>query len=177
MTSGASFFLSNFPLICTGLLVGASLRDIIGRTIPNGLALALALGGIAAQAAGGHIVGSCFAGGLVFLLAAGCWRLGWMGGGDVKLLGAAAAALPPHLVPLFIAAVAISGGLLACIYLGARALIAAPGPRLRLPLGRSSKHRGGLFARVARVERWRIHRGCPLPYACAIAAGFLFVTL
>jgi hypothetical protein len=26
-----------------------------------------------------------------------------------------------------------------------------------------------------RAERWRISRGGPLPYACAIAFGFLFV--
>jgi hypothetical protein len=27
------------------------------------------------------------------------------------------------------------------------------------------------------VERWRIRRGGPLPYACAIAAGVLFIIL
>jgi prepilin peptidase CpaA len=34
-----------------------------------------------------------------------------------------------------------------------------------------------LLARALRVERWRIHRGGPLPYACAIAAGGLFILL
>jgi hypothetical protein len=28
-----------------------------------------------------------------------------------------------------------------------------------------------------RVERWRINRGCPLPYACAIAAGVVYMVV
>jgi hypothetical protein len=35
----------------------------------------------------------------------------------------------------------------------------------------------GLIARVVRIERWRISRGRSLPYACAIAAGYLFATV
>jgi prepilin peptidase CpaA len=34
-----------------------------------------------------------------------------------------------------------------------------------------------LLARALRVEQWRIRRGGPLPYACAIAAGGLFILL
>jgi hypothetical protein len=33
----------------------------------------------------------------------------------------------------------------------------------------------GLIGRILRVEAWRIHHRGPLPYACAIAAGTLFV--
>jgi prepilin peptidase CpaA len=88
-----------------------------------------------------------------------------MGGGDVKLLGAAALALPPASVPMFVAAVAMAGGLLAMVYLAARPFM--PTPALLRPTG--------LFARTLRVECWRIGRRGPLPYACAITAGFVFV--
>jgi prepilin peptidase CpaA len=32
-----------------------------------------------------------------------------------------------------------------------------------------------LAARIIRVERWRLRRGGPLPYAVAIASGAFFV--
>jgi prepilin peptidase CpaA len=175
--TGTYLFSSVLTVVGVALVLGASLHDVVGRTIPNGLVLALAIGGIATQAVNGHALGSIVAGGSVFLLAALCWRRGWMGGGDVKLLGAAAAAVPPNLVPLFIGAVAISGGLLALLYLAARVVVAALSSASPASLGRHSQRPRGLFARAVRVERWRISRGGPLPYACAIAAGFLFVNL
>jgi prepilin peptidase CpaA len=97
-----------------------------------------------------------------------------MGGGDVKLLGAATLAMPPSSVLTFVAAVAIAGGLLATVYLVARRLVHAPAPLVHAP---APLRPNNLFDRAMRVERWRITRGGPLPYACAIAAGFLFVTV
>jgi prepilin peptidase CpaA len=155
------------PIVCVALILAASLHDIVARTIPNSLALALAVAGIATGALNGYLFGSLLAAGAVFVLSALCWRRGWMGGGDVKLLGAAALGMPPGSVLTFVAAVAIAGGLLAIFYLVARRLVPAPAP-LRPD---------GLLARALRVERWRISRGGPLPYACAIAAGALFVTV
>ena len=90
-----------------------------------------------------------------------------MGGGDVKLLGAAALGMPASSVLTFIAAVAMAGGVLAVFYLLAR----------RLMPFRPSTRPKGMVARALRAERWRISRGGPLPYACAIAFGFLFVIL
>jgi prepilin peptidase CpaA len=84
-----------------------------------------------------------------------------MGGGDVKLLGAAALLVPPATVPHMLALVAFAGGILALIYLVGRAV--APRPAGRRP------HM--LPLRILRAECWRIRRGGPLPYACAIAAG------
>ncbi len=107
------------------------------------------------------------AGLVVFVLAAICWRRGWMGGGDVKLLAAAAIAVPPSLVLSFITAVALCGGVLALLYLVAGRMVAPP------PASRPRS----LLARALRVEQWRIRRGGPLPYACAIAAGGLFILL
>ena len=59
----------------------------------------------------------------------------------------------------------IAGALQAAIYLSLRHII--PQPDHVRPVG--------LMARGLRAERWRILRGGPLPYACAITAGFLFV--
>lgn len=87
------------------------------------------------------------------------------GGGDVKLLGAAALGVAPGSVVSFVMTVAVMGGLLAILYLVARPLLGPAGPA----------RPQGLLGRVVRAERWRIRRGGPLPYACAIAAGLLFV--
>jgi prepilin peptidase CpaA len=149
------------------LLLLAGMHDIVARTVPNWLAAVLALLGIGLRAVGGTLVGGLCAGLIIFVLAAICWRRGWMGGGDVKLLAASAIVVPPPLVLTFITAVAFFGGGLAVIYLIAHRLV--PPPRTARPRS--------LLARVLRVERWRIHRGGPLPYACAIAAGGLFILL
>jgi prepilin peptidase CpaA len=163
-TSLALFMLS---IICIVIIVAASLHDIVARTIPNSWALALAVAGVVLAVFGKHLTGSFLSAGGVFILAALCWHRGWMGGGDAKLLGAAALGMPVSSVFAFIAAVAIAGGLLAIVYLVARRVVRAPAP-LRPD---------GLFARALRVERWRIGRGGPLPYACAIAAGTIFVSV
>jgi prepilin peptidase CpaA len=167
LITGTSLPLSILSIVCIGLILAASLHDIVARTIPNGLALALAVTGVATATLGGYLIGSLLAAGIVFALTAVCWHRGWMGGGDVKLLGAAALGMPPGSILAFVAAVSIAGGLLALLYLIARQFVSAPAvPRP-----------DGLFARAMRVERWRISRGGPLPYACAIAAGVLYVTV
>jgi prepilin peptidase CpaA len=150
-----------------GLVIAASLHDLGARTVPNWLSLALAGTGAAASIVGGHLVTSCLMAAVVLTAGSLCWRRGWLGGGDVKLLAAAALGMSPALVPSFVAAVAIAGGGLAVLYLALRRLVPRPaGARPRRVL-----------ARALRAERWRIRKGGPLPYACAIASGFLFVVL
>ncbi len=156
-----------FCISAAGLMILAALHDLATRTIPNGLTLTVLCAGVAIAGLNGSLISAALSAGLVFACAASCWRRGWMGGGDVKLLGAATLAVPLAGLPAFIAAVAIAGGVLGLIYLAAGRLGAAlPGPLPRT-----------LLARAIRTERWRISRGGPLPYACAIAAGFLYVTL
>lgn len=150
---------------CVCILLMASLNDIATRTISNRLVILLSLAGATVHMVDGDLIGSLIAATAVFLVAAWCWRRGWMGGGDVKLLGAAALSMAPGSVLSFVIAVAISGGLLAILYLVAQPLL---GPSI-------PTRPKGLLARVVRAERWRIRRGAPLPYACAIAAGLLFV--
>jgi prepilin peptidase CpaA len=163
----SSLLSNSLVLASIVILLAAALHDIIARTVPNWMAATLAVLGLATQILHGHPITGLAAGLAVFLLAAFCWRHGWMGGGDVKLLGAAAMVVPPGDVANFIAAVALTGAALALIYLAARRITSAP----------SAQRPTRLAARACRVERWRIRRGGPLPYACAIAAGFLFIIL
>ena len=164
---GTLFLSSIFPILYVGLVLAACLHDVVARTIPNGLVLALAFTGVVAGAINGNLPGSLGAASGVFIIAVFCWRRGWMGGGDVKLLGAVTLGLPAGSALTLVAAMAISGGLLALIYLATRSFV----------LARFAPRPTGLLARAVRVERWRMSRGGPLPYACAIAAGVLFVRL
>jgi prepilin peptidase CpaA len=106
----------------------------------------------------------CF-GATVFAICLCCWLRGWIGGADVKLLGAAAIIVAPANAGTFPLAVTLSGGILALAYLAGRSILPPPAPR----------RPRGMFARILRVEAWRIRRRGPLPYACAIAAGTCFV--
>jgi len=147
------------------LAVAAALHDVIARTIPNGWCAAIALLGLS-----GRVLDHTFFSGLtavaaVLALTVICWRSGWLGGGDVKLLGACALAVPPYLVPALVIDTSIAGALLALVYLVAR-------NRVSRPHGPKPAH---LLARAQRVERWRLARGGPLPYAVAIAGAAIVV--
>jgi prepilin peptidase CpaA len=154
-------------LASVAIVLAAALHDVAARTVPNWMAGALAVLGLMVQMLSGHLIAGIIAGLIVFVAAMFCWRRGWMGGGDVKLLGAVAILVPAGHVAQFIVAVTLTGAVIALAYLMARRIVPAPGPR------RSVR----LIARAARAERWRISRGGPLPYALAIAAGFLIVLL
>jgi prepilin peptidase CpaA len=155
-----------------GIALVAALHDLAARTVPNGMAAALALTGLAARIADGTFLFALLSGLAVFMAAAFCWRRGWMGGGDVKLLGAAATIVPPHAVFAMLACVAFAGGALALLYLIGSKIVPAAASKGVRP-GRPST----FLARVLRAERWRIRRGGPLPYACAIAAGVVITLL
>ena len=148
-------------LASLGLIAAAALHDVMARTVPTLLCLAIAALGLAARAATGDLAAGLLAAGLVFLGAALCWRRGWLGGGDVKLLAACALVVPPHAVPGLVAGTAIAGAGLALVYAATRRWV-APSYGSR-PMG--------LLARAARAERRRLARGGPLPYAVAIALG------
>jgi prepilin peptidase CpaA len=155
------------PALGAALLVAAALHDVAVRSVPNKLPAALAVIGGMLRLLCGDLPTALLAACLLFLLAAACWRRGWLGGGDVKLLGAAALLVSPPAVLTLVLATALSGGVLALAYL-------ALGRALRRPPG---KRPATMLARLLRVERWRIRRGGPLPYATAIAAAALFCVL
>jgi len=152
--------------------------------------MTLAALGIIQSAFDQRLIVSLLVGTMVFILTGLCWKRGWLGGGDVKLLGAAAIVVPPAAVAPFITAVALAGGVLALVYLACGRLIpisilrrtigqtpVGQTPVGQTPIGQSITRPAGLLSRAWRLERRRLSRGGPLPYAVAIAAGGLFIFL
>lgn len=151
--------------IAVALLVAATASDIALRMVPNWVCVGLGLDGLTVQAFAHSIPFSLLALFATFIPAAVCWRHGFMGGGDVKLLSAATLLVPPHAVLMLVLAVALAGGMLGVVYW------------TMTQLSRSTVHnrpRHGLL-RVLGVERYRIRRGFSLPYAVAISIGTLYV--
>jgi prepilin peptidase CpaA len=154
-------------VIATALLGVAALNDVATRTIPDFASLGLVLIGVVLRGASNELPAALGASAAVFLLGAASWRLGWIGGGDVKLLAACAWLVSPALVPRLVLTTAIAGGGLACVYLTLRWLFGAARAQTHAALSRS------LVVRIWRVERRRIERRPTLPYGCAIAVGTL----
>ena len=166
MQGSALQFIGIVPFVTgVAIVLAAALHDVAARTVPNWMALALVTTGLLMRIADGTVLSALLAGISVFLAAAFCWRRGWMGGGDVKLLGAVATLVPPYAVLTLLSFIAFSGGALALFYLAGR-MFARKRSHATFRRRPSS-----LTRRVLRAEAWRIRRGGPLPYACAIAAG------
>ena len=146
---------------CGMLLVYAALHDLVGRTIPNSVSLAVTCIGLLRVVMAHTLLPSLLVASLVFSLAVLGWRAGMGGGGDVKMLGATCLLVPPQDVPVLLAAVTIVGGGLACIYLVVGRILPHP----------QSERPSGFLRRAVRVELWRVHRRGPLPYAVAISIG------
>jgi prepilin peptidase CpaA len=146
-----------------GVLVAAALHDVGFRTVPNWMPLILVALAGGLRIGQGNLALSAGVGIIVLLAAALCWRRGWLGGGDVKLMAASVMLVPPALCIALVLQVALCGGVLALLYLALSRLVARP----------SSARPPGWLARIARAERYRMHRRGPLPYASAIAAGAL----
>jgi prepilin peptidase CpaA len=149
------------------LLMGAAAHDVAVRSIPNWMSCLLALG-ILLRFLDASLMAGLSLGLFVFAVAVFCWKQGWLGGGDVKLITAAAIFVPPANVGDLLLAITLCGGVVALTYLFGRLL------------SRGHRHSAftrprGRIARILRVERWRLSRGGPLPYASAIAAGTILV--
>jgi prepilin peptidase CpaA len=149
------------------LLLMASLTDIATRTIPDRAALGVAAIGVAIRLADHSAAAALAASASVFLLGGLCWRFGWLGGGDVKLLAACAWLMPPMMVPKLVLLTALTGGVLACVYL----ILSCVARASHTPVGVSRPR--SLAGRIGRVEWWRIRRRAAMPYGCAIAVATL----
>ncbi len=168
MNPNVTFWLSATLLLASiAIVLVAAFYDIATRTVPDWMALALAGLGTFERAIDGTLTAGLIAAVAIFCGAALCWRRGWLGGADVKLLAAAALVVPPSRVLDLLAVVALAGGILSMIYLIARRLDLAPA--LNRPRS--------LPARIARVECWRLRRHPTLPYVCAIAAGLVLTLI
>jgi prepilin peptidase CpaA len=140
------------------LMAAAAFCDVTSMTIPNTISIALvavffvasALARLPLQDFSLHVgVGLA-----AFVLMIITFAMGWLGGGDAKLLAAAALWMGPHAAAPFVMWTAFAGGGLALFFLLARQVpmpvLAARGP--------------------AWVQRLLEPKGA-IPYGVAIAAG------
>ena len=135
-TMNAETIKSLFFLLFAGLVLCAALRDLVSYTIPNwisgGLALAFAPAAFAAHLSWPAIGLDVAAGLGVLALGAVFFALGWIGGGDAKLMAASALWIGPGGLAPFALFTALAGGVLALCLLGLRTAwvspIAAAGP-------------------------------------------------
>jgi prepilin peptidase CpaA len=153
------------------LVCVASLNDVAVRTIPDLIALGVVVIGVTLRSIDGTLIPGLVATAAVFAFGALCWRCGWLGGGDAKLLAACAMLVRPGQVPQLVLMTALAGGLLACLYL-ALGRMTAP---WSIPTHAGRSH--SFVTRVCRAELRRVRRRGPLPYGCAIAVAALFTLL
>ncbi len=163
-------------LAAASLLTMAA-ADIRERIIPNRLVLAVMGAGFAlrllaspSEALISVIIWVCVLGGFGFLASRSL--IGW---GDAKMIPAVTLLAAPGEVPALIAAIAISGGVLALVYLAAQTALRRAGSDRTatrphpLPGSRVPALRGLL--NVLDIERARILAREPMPYGVAILGG------
>jgi prepilin peptidase CpaA len=122
-------------IVFATLLGAAAISDIRHLRIPNliplllvaGFVLQAAFGGV--QGMTGHLVAML----IVLALLIPLFAMNALGGGDVKLLAAAALWLGIAVLPLLLVWVAILGGVFAAIWLPLRRVVAWALPNRRLP--------------------------------------------
>jgi prepilin peptidase CpaA len=159
----------DWMLLSTGLALFAlaSVQDWALRLVPNRIPAAIAVIGLLLRLRDGTVPLALLDGGVVFALAALCWRRGWLGGADVKLFAAGAVLVPPGSAAGFVVASCLAGGILALAYPVLACIV--PPPAATRPITR--------LRRYLRLEQRRLRRRGPLPYATAIAAGATFILL
>ena len=119
MSIATALFLTG-KLTVFAALVAAAGWDVATRTIPNGVVLAAAGGGLVAAAgsAGRYpIWASILAAVLVLLGLRPLYRWGAIGGGDVKLISAVALGEPIDALFPVLVSIALAGGAIALFYL------------------------------------------------------------
>jgi prepilin peptidase CpaA len=159
--------------LVVALLVFAALADIATRTIPDSVAIAVGLLGMAAHLLTGPtaLALSAAVAFALFVLLVVLHARGLMGGGDVKLAAATCLGLSLPSADRFIVVTAMAGGVLALMHLAARwalrntSRVAPPQRGASLP------------RRVFAAECWRIVRHGSLPYGVAIACGGIWAVL
>jgi prepilin peptidase CpaA len=142
------------------LAIVAAARDLVSYTIPNWISLALAGGFCLLAAAAGlpvaSLEGHAAAGAVALVAGMGLFALGWVGGGDAKLLAACCLWFGWPDSQVFLLDTALAGGAFAFLLLMVRGQLARP----FLPA------RSGWIGRL-------ITAGEPAPYGVAIALGAL----
>lgn len=147
----------------------AAFADLRSRRIPNSLPIALAAAGLTATLVVDPRNALAFAAILVTALVLGTMlhARSLIGGGDVKLMAVAAATYGLHDAALFLGATILAGGVLALA-------VAAIRGRLRATVANLAAF---TVPMLAGVRPTGIVNGTKMPYALAIFAGSLFLTL
>lgn len=148
-------------LIFPVAMIAAGTTDLLTMTIPNRISFALVLGFFAAAALGGlswmEIGRHAAAGAIVLAVGIAMFSQGWMGGGDAKLLAAAALWLGFEQLFDYIVLTALLGGLLTILILTYRSFI----PPVLI---------------AGRDWAERLHdKKCGVPYGIALGAAGLVV--
>jgi len=155
------------PLAVTaGALGWAAVSDIRHYIIPNRtvIAIAAAYGAFACSMPWSFLIGGVGAGLIVFAMATLFFARGWMGGGDAKLLTAAALWAGVPYLSAFATVTCLSGAALALLMLSpARRLMPAPSADALSLTGASQT--GGANGGVRQ----------PMPFGLPIAIGGLFI--
>jgi prepilin peptidase CpaA len=163
--------LNFLPFVLTAsaiaLVMVAALHDVATRTIPDWIPAGLALAGVALRLQAGDATAGIVMALLLLVAMAVLWFRGFIGGGDAKLVPAAALVLPSSTIGLYVCVIAMAGGGLAALYLALSVVVRRPAPGMRR----------SLMARLLKAEAWRVHRRGGIPYAVAIAAGGMFILL
>ena len=147
----------------------AACTDVRTRRIPNALVIALFVSGLALNAIAGWRPAALDVAIVIAVLIAGtfAFSLKLIGGGDVKLLAAAAGTLGLPAAGTFILATLLSGGVIAVIY-----------SALRGRLGTTLNNVKGLALPIfAGAAPARLQTGTQMPYALAIFAGASFTAI
>lgn len=161
-------------LVIAMLLLAASWIDIVSRRIPNSLVVAIAVLWITSSITTEFmdVIWSILTAASVLGIGTLVWRLGWLGGGDVKLIAVLSLWAGPALTPEFLLAIGASGGVLAAACLAARRAPFAP----LLAYLHVAIHRfvPATARTVAATLPRRIAAGSnneTIPYGVAVAAG------
>lgn len=159
--------------LAIALVLGASLlaasTDLRSRRIPNALVLALFSCGLLVNLALGwrHALLDVAIVVAVLLVGTLAFSLKLIGGGDVKLLAAAAGTLGLPAATTFILATLVCGGVIGLLYCAVRG-------RFRATLMNVQRLALPIFAGAAPA---RLQTGTPMPYALAIFAGASFTAI
>ena len=151
-----------FWLVLVVLCLAAAATDVRSYRIPNAIPIAVALLLLVRLA----VVGSwhdvwlaLMVGSIALTIGFGLFMLGWLGGGDVKLIAALSLWAGPERVYEFVYVIALSGGVMAL------------GLLVSLTFLRLSAKLKGQRGRQISI------RGRHLPYGVAIAAGAVYLAL
>jgi prepilin peptidase CpaA len=161
---GTSYLVPSLGLLAfSGAMIWAGMTDVRSFTITNRTNLTIAISFFALSLPMGmqmgEFAGHFYVGLITFSIAILLFFLGIFGGGDAKLMGAAALWLGPAAIQPFVFYTALSGGLLALVLWAGRKVSA----KLGLP-------------KQPRWARRLLRKQSAVPYGVALAIGAISAT-